>query len=120
MHRFRFGKRIPDEVLATIRKDIERVEKLLADLEAVCDNPFPLEKWLAKSYPNAPILDEWQVAFRPTLCLQGRVTGHPELPGDGRKIVTSQISILSDEYTWARSLSRFYHLGRPCSFRKDS
>ena len=118
----RFGKQIPDFVRADIHKDIDRLEQLAADLEVVSGlTPFPLEKLLARSQPNAPILEDWRISFRPVVCLQGRATGHPELPGEHRPIVTSEIHLFSDELGWARSVSRFYRLGRPFSvLRKDS
>ena len=117
----RFGMQIPNSLRAAIRKEIDRLEQLAADLDVVSSTtPFPLEKLLARSQPNAPILEDWRIAFRPVVCLQGRATGHPELPGECRPIVTSEIHLFSDELGWARSLSRFYRLGRPFSvLRKD-
>jgi hypothetical protein len=118
----RFGKQFPDGVRASIRAEIDRLERLAADLEIVSGlGLFPLDILLARSQPNAPILDEWRLAFRPVVCLEGRATGHPELPGDRRSIVTSEIYLLSEEIGWARSLSRFYRLGRPFNvLSKDS
>lgn len=121
MHRF--GKRIPDLAVKAIRKEVDRLERLAADLEVVSGLAplFPLDQLLARSQPNAPILDGWRIAFRPVVCLEGLATGHPELPGERRPIVTSELYLFSDEIGWARTLSRFYRLGRPFSvLTKDS
>ena len=111
MHRF--GKRIPGPAVKAIRKEIERLEELAAALEVICmPFPIPLDQLLARSQPNAPILDEWRFAFRPVPCLEGLSTGHPRLPGECRPIVTSEIFLISEELGWARTYSRFYRLGR--------
>jgi hypothetical protein len=70
---------------------------------------------------DAPLLDHWLVAVRPASCLVGRSTGHPLLPGVGRAIVTSDLMLMSRDHEWARTLSRWYRLGRPASeTRQDS
>jgi hypothetical protein len=92
---------------------MDRLETLAADLEIVSSTlPFPLDQMLARGYPDAPILDEWRYALRPVPCLVGFSTGHPRLPGDRRSIVTSEIVLIAEEIGWARSLSRWYQLGR--------
>jgi hypothetical protein len=111
MHQF--GTQIPHFVLAAICKEIERLEDLAAALDAVCTSPIPLDKLLARSQPDAPILDQWRFALRPVKCLIGRSTGHPRLPGERRRIVTSEIFLISEEFGWARSYSRWYRLGQP-------
>jgi hypothetical protein len=62
---------------------------------------------------SPPILERWAMARRPAICLMGLSAGHPLLPGDGRAIVTSDLCLLADDQTWARTLSRWYRLGRP-------
>jgi hypothetical protein len=119
MHQF--GTRIPHFVLAAIRKEIKRLEDLAVALDAVCTCPFPLDRFLAGSQPDAPILEDWRLALRPVKCLVGRSTGHPRLPGERRPIVTSEIFLISEEFGWARSYSRWYRLGRPFNdHSKDS
>lgn len=109
MHRF--GQRVLTR-FQSLREEIERLEELAAALESICSSPFPLDQLLARSQPNAPILDEWRFAVRPVTCLVGLSTGHPLLPGDKRSIVTSEIYLISEELGWARSFSRWYRLGR--------
>jgi hypothetical protein len=61
---------------------------------------------------NAPILDSYVPVLTPLgLHLVGQVTQHPLL--GSRKIVTSQVWFADPEGHWARTLSRFYRLGRP-------
>jgi hypothetical protein len=62
---------------------------------------------------DAPFLDRWTVGYRPVACLVGLSTGHPLLPGDGRQIATSDLMLMSQDRSWARTLSRWYRLGRP-------
>jgi hypothetical protein len=70
---------------------------------------------------DAPLLDRWLVAHRPVACLLGQSTGHPLLPGVNREIVTSDLMLMSRDHEWARTLSRWYRLGRPAGgARQDS
>lgn len=62
---------------------------------------------------GAPLLDSWTIGYRPASCLVGLSTGHPLLPGDGRQIATSDLILMSQDHSWARTLSRWYRLGRP-------
>jgi len=62
---------------------------------------------------EAPILDRWILAQRGVPCLAGLSTGHPLLVGEGRLIGTSDLWLLSEDRAWARTLSRWYRLGRP-------
>ena len=111
MHRF--GRQIPDFVIAAIHGEIERLEELTAALEVICmPFPIPMDQMLARSQSNAPILDEWQLVVRPVPCLVGLSTGHPRLPGERRSIVTSEIFLISESLGWARSYSRWYRLGQ--------
>jgi hypothetical protein len=70
---------------------------------------------------DAPLLDRWLIAHRPASCLLGRSTGHPLLPGTNREIATSDLMLMSRDHEWARTLSRWYRLGRPAGgARQDS
>lgn len=64
---------------------------------------------------DAPVLDLWHSAAVRTVepVLVGSVYGHPELPGTGRRVVTSRIAVLAPDGSWARTWSRLYRLGRP-------
>ncbi|MCG6114073.1 MAG: hypothetical protein MEQ84_02645 [Mesorhizobium sp.] len=62
---------------------------------------------------EAPVLDRWAHGQRPASCLVGVSTGHPGLPGNGRAIVTSDLVLMSEDGSWARTRSRWYRLGRP-------
>ncbi|MFC3058364.1 DUF6634 family protein [Paenirhodobacter populi] len=62
---------------------------------------------------NAPYLDRWITMreFTGRIVLFGDVTGHPLLHDTG--IVTSQLFGIDAKAGWARTLSRWYRLGRP-------
>ena len=86
----------------------ERLEALAADLRAVAAGTSPS----AGDLSSAPLLDAWRVVDWPIAkCLVGTTTGHPRLRG--RLMRTSDVWALNVEEGWARTLSRFYRLGRP-------
>jgi hypothetical protein len=60
----------------------------------------------------APTLENWSLATVAAVCLEGRVSGHPKL-GDDRLIRTSDLWLVNEDDRWARTLSRFYRLGKP-------
>ena len=87
---------------------LARLKALVADMEAVRNGT------VGKELPDdAPVLDQWAMTHRSALCLTGRSTGHPLLPGAGREIVTSDLWLLSKDKQWARTLSRWYRLDEP-------
>lgn len=92
--------------------DIEqaRLIALLSDMDRLRDGVRP--EHLAA---DAPFLDRWTVGYRPVACLVGLSTGHPLLPEDGRQIATSDLKLMSQDQSWARTLSRWYRLGRPAA-----
>lgn len=62
---------------------------------------------------DAPELREWLVVLADDgVSLVGRVTGHPIL-GNDRLIQTSALLAIAEDQSWARTLNRFYRLGRP-------
>jgi hypothetical protein len=85
-----------------------RLAALLSDMEMLRAGIPP-----ADLATDAPLLDRWLVAVRPASCLLGQSTGHPLLPGIGREIVTSDLMLMSRDRSWARTMSRWYRLGRP-------
>lgn len=94
-----------------IADEIERLERLLADLKRIQHLEFPT----ANELDAAPIIDYWAQATRAEPCLVGYVHGHPRL--DSRLAMTSGLWVMAKELGWARTLSRFYRLGRPAEHR---
>jgi len=89
-------------------KEIVRLERLLIDLRHIRVHGAPDEI----SLHAAPVLDRWSLSFTTTLCLVGCSTGHPILPGTDRYIATSDLCVISERGSWARTRSRYYRLGR--------
>ncbi|PSJ60169.1 DUF6634 family protein [Pseudaminobacter soli (ex Li et al. 2025)] len=90
--------------------ETERLARLVADMEGIRRGEPP--QALAGG-EDAPILDRWILGHRPVPCLAGLSTGHPRLSGVNRAIATSDLWLMSEDRTWARTLSRWYRLGRP-------
>jgi hypothetical protein len=59
---------------------------------------------------GAPILTDWSLSVRPVAALVGNVTGHPVL--GSRQVITSELFAIDPKGGWARTMSRFYVLGR--------
>lgn len=92
-----------------LSSEIDRLQRLAADLQALRDGRGPT----ASDLEDAPLLGNWERGVRPAACLSGNVCDHPMLPGIGRPIVTSDLWVLAADHGWARTLSRWYRLGRP-------
>ena len=60
---------------------------------------------------DAPILDGYAVSETTLCCLVGQQSGHPDL--QGKMIQTSELWCMAPELGWARTMTRFYRLGRP-------
>ena len=90
--------------------DAVRWEAALAALDQLTAGAAPDRHELAA----APRLDGWRrtlvPAVEPALC--GHVADHPHLRGR-RRVVTSRLLAIDVDAGWARTLSRFYRLGRP-------
>lgn len=86
---------------------IGRPERLAADLRALRDGADP-----AGFAEGATILDQWMELYMPVPCLVGGATGHPTLPGQGRLIRTSDLWVMAPDHGCARSMTRWYRLGR--------
>lgn len=93
---------------------LDRLKALIADMERV--RAGLMEKDLPD---DAPMLDQWMIVQRPVACLAGRSSGHPILMGEGRPIATSDLWLISEDGQWARTLSRWYRLGRPVRHQID-
>ena len=89
--------------------ELARLSAMVADMEAIRRGTPPEDL----SQGKAPWLDRWTIAVRPVPCLAGLSSGHPKLPGDNRLIGTSDLWLMANDWTWARTLSRWYRLGRP-------
>ncbi|WP_315744837.1 MULTISPECIES: DUF6634 family protein [unclassified Bradyrhizobium] len=91
-----------------ISLEIERLQRLLTDLNRARVGQHPDRQTIA----NAPVLDQWQIAFRPEPCIVGTMGGHPHVQ-DGHRGMTSGLWLLAPALGYARTLSRIYALGRP-------
>ncbi len=94
---------------AAFRSLLGRLSSLAADMEAIGRGASPED--LLNGEP--PLLDQWLVGHRLVPCLVGLSSGHPLLPGVNRTIGTSDLWLISQDSNWARTLSRWYRLGRP-------
>lgn len=90
-------------------EDAQRLSVDLRSLEAGLTHTLSLH--------SAPILENHQMYSRRTACLSGYVFGHPSL-ADGREIMTSQLMYMDPEFGIARTLNRWYRLGRPAETGK--
>ncbi len=93
-------------VVGDVAGTIARLEELVADLEHIGSGGVPAQAKLDR----APLLDPVGIATRELPCLVGGNRGHPLLHGP--TIVTSELWVFAPELGWARTLSRFYRLGR--------
>lgn len=93
----------------TFDRDLARLSSLLADMQAIQRGLAPEDMIDGE----APLLDRWVLGRRLVPCLAGLSTGHPRLVGEHRAICTSDLWLLSEDRYWARTLSRWYRLGRP-------
>lgn len=100
--------RMNDDQDPDFRFERERLSALVEDMDAIGRGLSP-EKLAG---PHAPLLDRWHVSGRIIPYLAGLSTGHPLLPGQNRMIGTSDLWLMSDDRCWARTLSRWYRLGR--------
>ncbi|MCW3477547.1 DUF6634 family protein [Limobrevibacterium gyesilva] len=85
---------------------VARLEALVTDLERLATGDRPSIAELAR----APLLDPVGFGTRELPCLVGGNQGHPFLTGP--VIKTSDVWALSLDLGWARTLSRYYRLGR--------
>ena len=94
--------RAPDE-----REAGDRLRDLADELQGIRDEVKPTPEDLQ----GAPRLERWRATTRQVRVLTGDVHGHPNFP-DGRRITTSDL-YASDGRNWARTLSRYFALGKP-------
>ena len=90
---------------------IASLERLAHDLRTAIKDPLRPAAWLTQPNVHLPLLDDWRYSTRPVVCLEGMSTGHPKRPGARRPIRTSELWLISEEFGWARTYSRWYALG---------
>jgi len=93
--------------------EVDRLQRLATDLMMLADGHFNVGQ-------NAPVLTNWIRTSRHATCLAGEVADHPRLPGNGRRIITSDLCVIYEELGYARTISRWYRLGRPNDSRYSS
>lgn len=67
---------------------------------------------------HAPFLDEYALIRQPALSLTGIVSGHPRI-SDWHRCLSTQIFYLDIERGVARTVNRWYRLGRPHGFERQ-
>jgi hypothetical protein len=89
-----------------------------------CGPPSDLYNLSANCGPDAatlaaaPLIEDWFLATHPVAgvsCLCGGISGHPG--GIQGFATTSPVVALDPDLRWARTISRFYRLGRRAPFR---
>lgn len=96
------------EQSASFDKLLSKLDRLVVDMKSLRDGSLPEEL----AGVEAPILDRWALGLGNNIFLVGQATGHPKLPGENRLISTSELFLVSEDHGWARTLSRWYRLGR--------
>jgi hypothetical protein len=89
-----------------LASEVDRLQRLATDLMMLADGHFNVSQ-------KAPVLNNWIRTSRNATCLAGEVSDHPNLPGNGRLIITSDLCVIAEELGYARTISRWYRLGRP-------
>ena len=86
---------------------INRLHRLADDLTRIAGDDMPTRDELEE----APLIDGYAVSEMTLRCLVGQQSGHPEV--SGKFIQTSELWCMAPELGWARTMTRFYRLGRP-------
>lgn len=93
-----------------LEAEITRLSGLVQALDDIRRGQHPDAGTLA----SCPKLHDWQVIRRPDPCLTGIMFNHPRI-GDGRPGLTTGLWVLAPDLGYARTLSRYYALGRPAA-----
>jgi hypothetical protein len=96
-------------LVGDISYEIARLEGLVTDLEKLGSGIMPTAEELA----DAPLLNAYIRAERPVMCLVGLCDNHPRL--NGPVVFTTDIWVIAEELGFARTLGRYYRLGKPRS-----
>ena len=86
---------------------LDRLKTLVADIEQLKSGRHPDLNFIKGSV----YAREWVLDTRPVPCLRGYFEGHPHVRS-GRMGVTSDLWIWAPDQGYARSLTRYYALGR--------
>ena len=81
--------------------------RLFDDLRRIDDGTLDVPSILA----DAPTLSDYKLVLGWSHALSGVVHGHPRLQ-DGHEVVTSQLFYLDPQLGLARTMNRWYRLGR--------
>ncbi len=90
--------------------ELRRLQALCSDLAKIAGGYQPVAE-----LADAPFLDNYAGTFRMAPCLTGIIHGHPTVRGPA--VLTSDLWVYAPELGWARTLNRFYRLGRPMAER---
>lgn len=101
-----------NERVHELTETLQFLRAVLADVEDLSRGKLPDPATLR----DAPLLEDWHLERRASLCLAGRFLGHPVIE-DGRPGITSELWIHAPHHGFARTLSRRYRLGRPAVSR---
>jgi len=88
-----------------VREDI--IASIAADAVRLATPDAQIEQALA----NAPTINNWAIGMPTAFGLTGDVTGHPRV-ADGR-IQTSAAYFIARDFSWVRTMNRFFRLGEP-------
>jgi hypothetical protein len=86
-------------------------EDLIASIAADAVRLLTPDGQLERTLAEAPIIDNWAVGMPTAFGLTGDVTGYPRV-ANGR-IQTSAAYFIAADFSWVRTMSRFYRLGEP-------
>jgi len=96
----------PDGVDRDAEVELRRLQALCSDLAKIASGYQPVAE-----LADAPLLDSYSGTFRMAPCLTGMISGHPTVRGPA--VLTSDLWVYAPELGLARTLNRFYRLGRP-------
>jgi len=96
---------------AAYERTAARLEALAADLRRIGEGLAPTADDLA----NAPLLERWSESDIALTRLIGLCSGHPLLPNG--PVSTTEVWVMNVADGWARTLSRYYRLGKPAPRR---
>src|SRR5215207_4268212 len=91
-----------------LEPEIIRLRSLVQDLDDIRRGKHPGNALL----DSCPTIHDWQGITRPDPCLTGIMFNHPTI-ADGRQGVTTGLWVLAPTLGYARTITRFYALGRP-------
>jgi hypothetical protein len=97
-----------------LESEIHRLRGLVQALVEIRRGRHPDKDTLAA----CPKIHSWRAIPRPDPCLTGTMFNHPTI-ADGRQGITTGLWVLAPALGYARTVTRFYALGRPdrsCAF----